>query len=325
MMPDRSETVGGNLYRSSRSGWHQWFVLATALVAVVVAYTLPPLSLEQQFWIILLPVAVFGLSHGGADPLILRQLVANRPSALILAFSLYIGASLAFITLIWFFPVWALAIFLALSIWHFGFTDLAYLSPSANAVLLWLSGSLPVLGPILGSPEQTSELFAWLIDHDSSVVLSALTVAGPAAAVLWLTGFGFLALRYHRFLGLGVLVELLMVGTALVLLPPLLAFTFYFCFIHSIRHFLAIADNGFVKSRVRSTVGFLVGKTAPATMLTIGLALVAWGVFVLWDPGSNLLVEAVRVMFWGLAALTLPHAFVVKVWWNSAHSRNTAR
>ena len=320
MTTDRSETVGGSLYRSSRGAWHQWFVLATSLIAVIVAFTLPPLSLEQQFWIIFAPVAVFGLSHGGADPLILRRLVAERPYALALAFVLYVGASLAFIGLIWFFPVWALLVFLALSVWHFGFTDMAYLSPSDNTVLLWLSGSLPVLGPVLGHPEQTSELFAWLISREVGAVLSALTVAGPIAAVLWLAGFGFLVIRHHRNPGFRVLAELVFVGAVLLLLPPLLAFAFYFCLIHSVRHFLAIAENRLAETEVRKTVGFLARKSAPATLIAIGLALAAWWVVVLWNPAASLLIEGVRVMFWGLAALTLPHAFVVKLWWIRSES-----
>lgn len=316
MTPQRSETVGGNLYRSSRGSWHQWFVLTASLIVIITALLLPPLSLEQQFWIILAPVAVFGLSHGGADPIILRQLVAERPRSLAVAFILYICASLAFISLIWLFPVVALVMFLALSTWHFGFTDLAYLSPSDNTVLLWLSGSLPVLGPVLGHPEQTSELFAWLISREAGAVLSTLTVAGPIAAVLWLAGFGFLVVRHHRNLGFRVLAELVIVGAVLLLLPPLLAFAFYFCLIHSVRHFLAIADNRLVETDVRQMVGFLVRKSAPATLVVIGLALAIWGVVVLWNPASSLLTEAVRVMFWGLAALTLPHAFIVKSWWN---------
>ena len=318
MTLQRSETVGGNLYLSSRGSWHQWFVLVISLIAVIVAATLPPLSLEQQFWIILAPVAVFGLSHGGADPLILRQLVAERPGSLAVAFILYICASLAFISLIWIFPVVALVVFLALSIWHFGFTDLAYLSPSDNTVLLWLSGSLPVLGPVLGHPEQTSELFAWLVSREAGAALSTLTVAGPVAAVVWLAGLGFLVVRHHHNPGFRVLAELVIVGTVLLLLPPLLAFAFYFCLIHSIRHFMAIAENQLVETDIRQMAGFLVKKSAPATLIAVGLALAAWAIVVFWNPASSLLTEAVRIMFWGLAALTFPHAVVVKLWWNRA-------
>lgn len=316
MTANARDTVGGNLHRSSRGRWHQGCVLVAAAVAVLAALVLPPLSLEQQFWIILVPVAVFGLSHGGADPLILKRLTGNRPRAMPYALFAYSAAVLGFVGLIWFFPVLALLVFLMLSIWHFGFTDAAYFSPFRNFLLIWLSGSLTVLGPMIGHPEQTSELFAWLVRRETETVFAAVNLAGPMLGLLWLVAFGRLVWRDHNHLGSRVVTELALMGAAMVLLPPLLAFTFYFCFVHSIRHFLSIAEYRLGETEFRQLVGFLVRKSAPATLAAIAIALVAWGALVLWSPASSLLVEGVRVMFWGLAALTVPHGFVVKMWWD---------
>jgi Brp/Blh family beta-carotene 15,15'-monooxygenase len=286
------------------------------MVAVLAALVLPPLSLEQQFWIILVPVAVFGLSHGGADPLILKRLTGNRPEAMSYALSAYSAAVLGFVGLIWFFPVLALLVFLMLSVWHFGFTDAAYLSPSRNSLLIWLSGSLTVLGPMIGHPEQTGELFAWLVSRETETVLAVVTIAGPALASIWLVAFGMLVWRHNDHLSARVFTELVLVAAAMILLPPLLAFTFYFCIVHSIRHFLSIAEYRLGQAEFRQVVRFLVRKSAPATLGAIAIALVAWGALVVWSPASSLLVEGVRVMFWGLAALTVPHGFVVKMWWD---------
>ncbi|MBS3805515.1 MAG: Brp/Blh family beta-carotene 15,15'-dioxygenase [Oleiphilaceae bacterium] len=291
-------------------------MLFAALVTALVALALPPLTLEQQFWIILVPVAVFGLSHGGADPFILKRLVARRPNALPFAMALYFLTSLVFVGMIWFFPVLALLVFLLLSIWHFGFTDVAYLSSSPNSLLIWLSGSLPVLGPILGHPEQTSELFAWLISHEAETVIATLSIAAPILAMLWLVAFGLLVFHHYYHLGGRVLAELVLVAAAMVLLPPLLAFAFYFCIIHSVRHFLSIAEYRLGESEIKQVLGFLAQKSAPATLAAMAIALLAWAALAWWSPASSLLVEAVRVMFWGLAALTLPHGFVVKLWWD---------
>lgn len=319
MRPGSANTIRGRLYQSQVGRWHQWAVIAGALLMALLALVLPPLSLEQQFWIILVPVAVFGLSHGGADPFILKRLVGERRRLLYLTMSLYFFSSLAFIGLVWFFPVLALLVFLALSVWHFGFTDAAYLSSSPGPLLILLSGSLPVLGPILGHTQQTSELFAWLIGRETSAVSGALEIVGPLMAGLWAMGFGVLAYRHFYQQGdqtdARVLTELVLVGTALVLLPPLLAFTFYFCLVHSVRHFLSIAENRVGHKEVKQMLGFLTRQSAPATLSAIVLALLAWVTIVLWDPASNLLVEGVRVMFWGLAALTLPHGFIVGLWW----------
>ena len=110
------------------------------------------------------------------------------------------------------------------------------------------------------------------------------------------------------------------VAVALILLPPLLAFAFYFCVVHSIRHFLSVAQQGLGRAEVASTLAFLWRKAAPATLGAIALAVGAWAVIVLLEPTSSLLVEAVRVMFWALAALTLPHGLVVKLWWEGRPS-----
>lgn len=321
MTANSENTVAGNLHRSPRGRWHQRCVWVAALIAAFVAMTLPPLSLEQQFWLILVPVAVFGLSHGGADPFILKRLVSTRPRALLFAMSVYFVSSLAFVCLIWFSPVVALLLFLTLSIWHFGFTDMAYLSSSHNSLLIVLSGSLPVLGPVLGHPEQTSELFAWLISYETETVLAIVTVAGPVFTALWLLGFGRLIFRHYYQLGARVLIELVLVAAALVLLPPLLAFTFYFCIVHSVRHFLSIAEHRLGENEMTKILSFLAQQSAPATLAAIAVALFAWGALVLWSPDSGLLVEAVRVMFWGLAALTVPHGFVVKLWWDRSASQ----
>ena len=318
MTSDATITVKGSLYGSDAGRRHQWSVLAAALGALVAGMVLPQLSIEQQFWIVLVPIGVFGLSHGGADPLILRRLTMDYSGGMVLMASLYVLASLGFVALIWFLPSLALLVFLALSIWHFGFTDAAFLSSQPLPLLLWLCGSLPILGPVLGHPGQTSQLFAWLVGREPQVVLSILELAGPILGVLWLLGFAGLARRHYAQLGARVLAELIIVGAALVVLPPLLAFAFYFCVVHSIRHFLSIAQQGLGNAEILSTLSFLGRKAAPATLGAIALALGAWALIVLVEPASSLLVEAIRVMFWALAALTLPHGLVVKLWWDSS-------
>ncbi|MEQ6884676.1 Brp/Blh family beta-carotene 15,15'-dioxygenase [Salicola sp. Rm-C-2C1-2] len=320
MSNEATDRVKDSLHDSSGGRRHQWSVLAAALGAVLAAIALPSLSIAQQFWIVLVPIGVFGLSHGGADPLILKRLALNRPGRLAMITGLYVIASLAFVALIWFFPTLALLVFLTLSIWHFGFTDATFLSSQPNTLLLWLCGSLPILGPVLGHPNQTSELFAWLIGREPQPVLAILEPAGPLLAVLWLMGFGILAYRHYAQLGPSVLAELVLVAAALVALPPLLAFAFYFCVVHSIRHFLSVAQQGLGRTEIASTLAFLGRKAAPATLGAIALAVGAWAVIVLLEPTSSLLVEAIRVMFWALAALTLPHGLVVKLWWEGGTS-----
>jgi len=304
------------LYRSSGGRHHQFVILIIASLALIVSVMLPALSIEQQFWIVLLPIGVFGLSHGGADPMILKKLTATSPTGLFVVLCVYLTASLAFIALIWVLPVVALLAFLGLSVWHFGYTDEAFLSSAKNPLLRWLSGSMPILGPMLGHAQQTSELFAWLVKIEPQVVLEIVVWLGPYLAVFWLLGFGCLLFGRLNRLDPRVWVELCLVGAALIALPPLLGFAFYFCTIHSVRHFLSIAEHRLLSNQKSLFQAFPARKILPATLGAIAMASVAWGVTILIGPSTSLLVDAVRVMFWALAALTLPHAIIVRLWWN---------
>jgi Brp/Blh family beta-carotene 15,15'-monooxygenase len=304
------------LYYSSSGRRHQLVILLMACLALSVGIMLPTLSIEQQFWLVIVPIGLFGLCHGGADPAILKTLTATSQRGLIGVISLYLAASLVFVALIWLLPVVALLLFLGLSVWHFGYTDEAFLSATKNPLLRWLSGSMAILGPMLGHPQQTSELFAWLITIETAVVLKVLVWLAPLLALLWLFGFSYLLVSRINRPPLRVIAELFLVGASLIVLPPLLSFAFYFCAIHSIRHFLSIAEHRLLSEQKGFFKAFPVSKILPATLGAIIMACAAWVMLVLLEPSASLLIEAVKVMFWALAALTLPHAIIVKLWWN---------
>jgi len=308
-------SVGFGLHRSDEGKRHQFSVIVALLVVIAVALVLPPLSIEQQFWLIIVPVGVFGVSHGGADPWIVGRLVGTRKRSQAAVLLVYLLVSAAFLGLAWLSPVTALLVFLFVSIWHFGFTDAAYLSSKHSWLLIWLSGSTPIVGPVVGHPEQTSQLFAWLIAMDPQTVAQTLSSLAPFMGILWLLGLGFLALRHRQSLPGKAFVELILVATALVILPPLLAFTFYFCLIHTVRHFISIAETGVGKLTIGRHVAKLAKKACPATVAAIVLALSAWFLLLNWAPESELFIQGVRVLFWGLAALTLPHGLLVYLWW----------
>lgn len=312
-----SGSIGHGLSQSESGRRHRGFVILASVVTILSGFVLPPLTLEQQFWIIAVPVGVFGLSHGGADPWILRQISGSHGRSAILGTSLYLLVSALFIGLIWFFPASALLVFLAISVWHFGYTDAAYLSKRHSNLLIMLSGSASIVGPILGHHEQTGQLFSWLIDGDSAAIIGILRTAGPVLAAIWVLGLGLLYIKMKDFLGRMAFLEMVLIAAAMVLLPPLVAFAFYFCLVHSSRHFISIAHDNASERRLGDQIKEILPRLLPATGIVIGVAFLAWYAIALLNPASDLLVEAFRVMFWGLAALTLPHSFMVRMWWKT--------
>ena len=86
-------------------------------------------------------------------------------------------------------------------------------------------------------------------------------------------------------------------------LSPLVAFTIYFCFLHSIRHTISLAiemDN----SSLRNGLKLFVKKAFPLTVLTAILSVL--GLYFLnnvYELNSAIL----KIIFIGLASLTFPH------------------
>ena len=84
---------------------------------------------------------------------------------------------------------------------------------------------------------------------------------------------------------------------------PLIAFTVYFCFLHSIRHIISLSyelnENDFSNG-----MKVFIKKALPLTIITAILYLIA-SVFLSKFYGLNDVI--IKVIFIGLASLTFPH------------------
>ena len=86
-------------------------------------------------------------------------------------------------------------------------------------------------------------------------------------------------------------------------LNPILAFTIYFCFLHSIRHSFKLSNELNKKNFIKWFNEFLV-KAMPLTILTAILFLVS----LFFLNNYYFLDNAIsKVIFIGLASLTFPH------------------
>jgi Brp/Blh family beta-carotene 15,15'-monooxygenase len=86
-------------------------------------------------------------------------------------------------------------------------------------------------------------------------------------------------------------------------LSPLIAFTIYFCFLHSIRHSITLIYE-IDKNNFNNGLKTFVKKSLPLTVLTAFFCLI--GLYLLnnsYDLNSSIL----KVIFIGLASLTFPH------------------
>ena len=262
----------------------------------VASWGLPRLSPQVELGLLVGLIVVIGVPHGAVDPAYLSlsfQTSRWRAWAAFAARYLALVAAVLTLWLVW--PAGGLGAFLVMSGLHFS-GDSAHGATRATRAL---QGGAVIVLPALWHSVETEATLGYL--------------AGGAAAARCLSVLQPLALPLAFALGLAALVELRRgrvlvaaeaAATVIVAIaaPPLVSFTVYFCGMHSARHLLRTAD--------RARLSWLqLALLACVPMLgTVAVGFVAWRLM------AHLPVDAVmiRVVFIGLAALTVPHMVIVE-------------
>tara|TARA_B100000427_G_scaffold286929_1_gene261214 strand:+ start:186 stop:512 length:327 start_codon:yes stop_codon:yes gene_type:complete len=85
-------------------------------------------------------------------------------------------------------------------------------------------------------------------------------------------------------------------------LNPILAFTIYFCFLHSIRHSISLIKE--ININFKKGLPIFIKKTLPLTIITIFGYVIALSYL---NNFNDLNDSIYKVIFIGLASLTFPH------------------
>ena len=243
-------------------------------------------------------IATIGISHGSLDNFKGAKLlkILNIKNKLLFYF-IYIFVSLVIISFWLMFPLFTLAIFLIVAACHFGKEDSVFGKVNKFKLLnllLFLKGSLIILAPLYFHYYETIQIFeilgVKLIQYNISLIIILMS----------------LSLISNFFINKNILLSLLDSFTVIILnmnFEPLLAFTVYFCFLHSIRHSLSLVQDINSKNLKKGLISFL-KKAFPLTIVTAFGFVIA--VFLLNE--YYLLDSAIlKVIFIGLASLTFPH------------------
>jgi len=249
----------------------------------------------------LLFVVLIGLPHGAFDGAIANHLGAGRSFAATAKFIASYCAAAALIIAIWIiFPAITLALFLIISMIHFGRGDASAKSGPVFMTQVLLHGGLPIFGIIYFQQSSVIPLFDALTNgaSDLAILISKIMVPvlGLMAGLYGLMAFRDASLR-ARF------AEFILLAVVIAILPPLVSFALYFCIIHTGRHMRRIwhvlASTISPKGLYRQAAGF-----------TLASWLVGGAAF-LWLENGDLDAALLQVVFIGLAALTVPHMILV--------------
>ena len=270
---------------------------AVAVLAIALRMPAPPLSVQVAVLGVL--VATLGLPHGALDPLIARRAGLWHTPLGFAGFNLAYVAMVAVVVGVWLLaPTASLIGFLLVSGIHFG----ADWNVGRRIVLRSLTGIGLLTLPAFAHHDEVSGIYRTLAGSGGAVVADVQAWLGPVAIAAMLLG-AVLALRRRPTDAL----EILLTGILALVAPPLVFFVLYFCALHSARHL----RHGFAEERSGGRLAVLI--TAVYTVVPILAVGILTAMFAGdFAPGGSLAGDwIIRLVFIGLAALTVPHMMVI--------------
>ena len=245
-----------------------------------------------------------GISHGALDHIKGKKLLKllNYKSTLIF-YILYILIGISIILLWLLFSKILLLIFLIVASYHFGKEDSEFINNRSDHDLIYLfKGSLVITAPLLLHKTETLNIFNNLnVDISQSLLISNEFLCVFIAASL----FANIIISLNKKIDIKSLLLMDFISILLLnyFLNPILAFTIYFCFLHSIRHSFKLSKELNKKNFIKGFKKFLI-KAMPLTILTAFLFLIS----LFFLNNYYFLDNAIsKVIFIGLASLTFPH------------------
>jgi len=249
-----------------------------------------------------------GISHGALDNYKANKIlkIYKINNKLVFYFS-YISISILIILSWIFFSLITLLAFLLIASYHFGKEDTSFLikkNSSFDQLLYLIKGSLIIFSPLFFHTEETLKIFELLLINNSFLIF----IKNEHWVINVCLIFNFLGYLYFVFRNNFNNFEILFLDLLLILIinfifSPLLAFTIYFCFLHSIRHIISIVLE-LDEANFSNGIKLFIKKALPLTAVTAILYLLA--VFLIANfYGFNTAI--IQVVFIGLASLTFPH------------------
>ena len=294
-----------------------WLNVAVGIVLLIVQFIAGSLPLSVQFGYFIMMLLMTGIPHGGLDHIIAKTTANAKKKKFNI--QLFLGKYLLVIiayTCCWLiFPSISLLIFILISAWHFGETDIA---DDKHKILLstcrFFWGLLVLMLILLMHQEETNavlvrisknarpvlEFWSFCRSYSTVLLISAISIN----VVLLLAAY----LKNQLSFSMSRLVNLLLILSISMYLPLLPSFALYFGGWHAVRSFELIFD--YLNTRGEYTGGSPMKmwiRSLPMSFLAaVGFLILFfyWGqAKIAWDP--------LPIIFIFLSVITLPHLDVM--------------
>ena len=250
-------------------------------------------------------ILILGISHGALDNVKGKKLL--RLFGYKSSFSFYLAYIIISLLIIFFwlqFPNSVLLLFLIVAAYHFGKEDTVFPFKKKFMIsecLYFLKGSAVILAPLLFQRDKTNEIFKIL---NFSVFESQIFSNHFLITLLCLSFLSSLFISNKKSFDLKglMLMDFFSLIILNIFLTPILAFTLYFCFLHSIRHSITLVFE--LDKTFKSGFKKFINRAIPLTFITGLIFLIT----VYFLSSIYEVDEAIyKVIFIGLASLTFPH------------------
>ena len=261
--------------------------------------------------ICLLLILVIGVSHGSLDHIKGKKLlkIFNLNNISIFYFT-YLLLAIS-ITIFWIlFPSTALIIFLIVASYHFGKEDTQFLineNTYANQLLFLFKGSLIILAPLIFHFDETISIFKLLLIKNETFYSSLAFIENNKllniGIIISTLSSIFLFIKNFELKKFTIFLDYFSIIILNYYFTPLIAFTIYFCFLHSIRHSISLMIE-LDQNNLKNGLLIFFKKALPLTILTAIFCLI--GMYFL-NKNYGFDSSILKLIFIGLASLTFPH------------------
>jgi len=268
------------------------------------------LSSSYIYFFCFLLIGTIGVSHGAYDGKKGEILFYKKFEKLKYIFYFIYISLVILVFFLWYLnPLISLMVFLIVSSLHFGKEDLEiYLNKKYKYYffIFFLKGSLIILLPLFFNFEQTNLIFNTIIFSKDYFLLSydhvyfILIVNLLMQILFYLYNFQKKKLKKNEFIA--IIFEIFLIIIAFYLFDPIIAFTLYFCFMHSLKNILLISSE--LNPSLLKGLKLFVKQSLFLTLITFFILFISL-IFLINFDFLERSIE--KIIFIGLASLTLPH------------------
>jgi beta-carotene 15,15'-dioxygenase len=264
--------------------------LVVGLITINLCYG--GLDTVQSTMIASVAIVVAGIPHGTLDIEIAAARFGNSGTAhKLIILAAYVGCAAMMIVLWQQIPELALTAFLIISIIHFSADWRGGVEPFLAMMVGWALIALPALS----HPQSAAMIFEILTGNQNGTTIAAVLACTSVPATLGSIVFAFWSYQKGDY---KTTVDMTSCLVAAICLPPLIAFSIFFCGLHSPRHMAdALRDTGGLSPRKKAII------IAAVFCLSAGIGVVLF----MGGADAPMDVGIIQTAFVLLSTLTVPH------------------